>query len=244
MSSEYAGGGTVGIGTPQANPTVEAEMAILLPRDVLRLTTRLTSSAPASEQRLRDYLERIEAALATFDTLRLDVFGFACTASSYLVGAAREAEIVAAAETQFGYPVVTAATAITARLRELRAKRIALVSPYPPALSEAALAFWTAQGFAPILAGSVGSVGEDTRDIYGIDSNDARDALASATASDVDAILITGTGMPSLRLLAAASDGPPILSSNLALAEALLARLGRTLPDWRGALADATGTRS
>ena len=239
--SGYGPGGTLAVGTPQANPTVEAEFAILLPPDVLRVTTRLRSTAEAAEVRLRDYIERIDDALASFDTLRPAAFGFACTASSYLVGAEREAALVAAASARFGYPVVTAAAAITAQLQAIGARRIALVSPYPPALGEAALAYWRAAGFLPELSGTVAIPGTDTRGIYALRSSDAQSALDHAAQAGADAILITGTGMPSLPLIAAAPDGPPVLSSNLALAIELLKLVGRTLPDWRPALAAAIG---
>lgn len=83
MASEYGSIGRIGIGTPQANPTVEAEMAILLPRACSLHITRLTSCAESPEARLRAYLLGLEDYLAAYDTLRPHVFGFACTASSY-----------------------------------------------------------------------------------------------------------------------------------------------------------------
>ncbi|WP_034157468.1 maleate cis-trans isomerase family protein [Sphingomonas sp. ERG5] len=237
----YGRHGMIGIGTPQANPTVEAEMAILLPPTVTRVTTRLTSDAAASEDRLRAYIERLDDALTLFDTLRPHVFGFACTAASYLIEPAREAEIIAAAQARFGYPVITAAAAIAWKLRALGARRIALVSPYPPALGTAASAYWTRQGFAPAGIGSVAIAGHDTRGIYALDSEDARAALLSLGDLAVDAILITGSGMPSLPLLADPPPNlPPIISSNLALAEALLDQLGLPLPDWRARCRAAT----
>src|SRR3546814_13245221 len=54
---DYGRAGIIGIGTPQANPTVEAEMRILLPQNALLQTTRLASSAPESLDRLREYQE-------------------------------------------------------------------------------------------------------------------------------------------------------------------------------------------
>ena len=56
---EYGKGGWVGIGTLQANPTVEAEFRRLLPDDMEMLTTRLLGDAASSEQRLVDYIEHL-----------------------------------------------------------------------------------------------------------------------------------------------------------------------------------------
>jgi maleate isomerase len=239
--TDYGRDGMVGIGTPQANPTVEAEMAILLPPTVQRVTTRLTSAAVASEDRLRAYLDRLDHALEAFDKLRPDVFGFACTASSYLVTPQREKDVVAAAQARFGYPVVTAAAAIAWKLQALGARRIALVSPYPPALGQAARDYWSAKGFTPVAVGSAPIAGTDTRGIYALGTREARAALAGLGDISVDAILITGTGMPSLPLIADPPPGmPPIISSNLALAEALLACLDLPFPDWRARCRAAT----
>ena len=66
---EYGRGGWVGIGTPQANPTVEAEMRRLLPADIEPLTTRLTSRSDDSETRWTQYIERMEDYLTAFDVL-------------------------------------------------------------------------------------------------------------------------------------------------------------------------------
>ena len=91
---DYGKAGLYGIGTPQANPTVEAEFRILLPESAMMAVTRLTSSASDPIERLHAYIEDLDTFLDGFDTMTLDVFGLACTASSYLVGAKREAEIV------------------------------------------------------------------------------------------------------------------------------------------------------
>ena len=128
---EYGLGGWVGIGTPQANPTVEMEMRRLLLPDIEPLTARLVSRAQSSDARLVDYLEGLPDSLRSFDTLPLEAFGFACTGSTYLVDKDREAEIVAAAERDFGYPVITVAEAIRRAFESSGAQRIALVAPYP-----------------------------------------------------------------------------------------------------------------
>lgn len=226
---DYGRAGRIGIGTPQANPTVESEFAILLPPAVSLTVTRLTSAAAAPAERLRGYLLNLAGALAAFDIFRPCAFGFACTASSYLVAPDEARAVIDACEQRFGYPIITAADAIDRSLGRIGAKRIALVSPYPAALGEAAQAYWRGRGYhlaAVVAAGDL--VPEaDTRGIYALGSDAAGDALARIRLDDVDAVLLSGTGMPSLPLIAAgASARVPMLSSNLCLAAVLSERIG------------------
>lgn len=226
---EYGAGGWVGIGTPQANPTVEIEMRRLLSADIEPLTVRLVSQSENSDDRLVEYLERLPDFMNEFDTMPLDAFGFACTGSTYLVGHAREAEIVAAAETAFGFPVITAAEAIRRTLHALGARRIALVAPYPQHLVDASQAHWQAIGFGVSAVRRIDLGSLDTRLIYGLRSADALAAMESFDPGDADVILLSGTGMPTINALkpAEAMFGRPVVSSNLCLARVLGETLSR-----------------
>lgn len=221
----YGAAGRFGVGVPQSNPTVEPEMSVLLPRAAAIYATRLTSLEADPQTRLRAYIASLEDSLATYDGLALSAFGFACTGSSYLVGADEERRISEAASQRFGYPVLTAADAIVGAMQRIGARRIAMVAPYPDALIAAGKAYFEARGLEVISTRRVVTRTTDTRSIYELTPDQAADLLADS-ARDVDAVLISGTGMASLPLLDP-KGAPPVLSSNLCLAARLLDAVGR-----------------
>jgi len=240
---DYGRDAMIGIGTPQANPTVEAEMRIILPPACALVVNRLTSASNDPMQRLRDYIARLDTSVEDFDTLRPDAYGFGCTGSSYMIDSDAEARIVDRIQERLGYPVVTATAAIRWQFAQLGIKRIALASPYPPALSEAASAYWSGAGFDLAEVRRIDTGSGDTRSIYTLGSEDARPAAEAMSRLDVDAVLLSGTGMPSLALIdEAGSNGPAIFSSNFCLANRLSDLLGLPAPkpsDWRHRLAEA-----
>jgi maleate isomerase len=225
---DYGRRGRVGIGVPQANPTVEPEMSALLPDGVSMHVTRLNSAAPSSRDRLIEYLERLEGTLARYDTLRLDVYGFACTASSYLVGAEAERRHIEICERKAGYPIVTGAQAIGEALRHLGATRVAMGSPYPDWLTHLSHAYWRGVGVEIVTTASVDLEGSDTRAIYDVGAAAAFDKFDALTKADCECVVMTGTGLPSLPVIAALQPhvAIPIVSTNLCLAWALARRLG------------------
>jgi maleate isomerase len=221
---DYGRLGRIGVVTPQSNPTVEPELSLLLPPGVSMLTARCTSRAQP-RQRLLDYFQRLGQTIAAFDDLPLEALGFACTASSYLLEPALEARATKALEERFGYPVITAATAIESALQFLNARRILLACPYPAWLLTEARHWWNQRGFEIADTLTAEADLQDTRGIYTLRIADvARKWLPAVADAQADAIVITGTGLPSLRLICDLQDatGIPAISSNLCLAWACL----------------------
>ena len=225
---DYARMGRLGIGTPQANPTVEAEIRRLLPFEVDAVTLRLTSDSHDSATRLKSYLTHLPQHAKQFAGMPIDVFLFACTATSYLLASELQVKAIAEAEAVLGAPVITAPDALVSELKSLRAQRIALVSPYPSAIMLAAVTWWSQQGFEVVQQGGVDIHSNETVKIYGLRSVDAWQSLQAMDIGKADAVVLSGTGMPSLPLLqkASAHFGVPVISSNLALAKQGLQRLG------------------
>jgi maleate isomerase len=226
MSKDYGAGGLVAILPPQANTTVEAELGVLLEPDVATIVSRLTCHERESRTRLVGYFRNVAASLRAFDSAKPDFGLFACTGSTYLVGLDEEDRAFAALST----PLISAARAVLLALDALNAKRLALVSPYPGWLTDACVAFWQSQGMTVFHVRTPAGDRSDTRRIYDLGSPQALAEINALAGADVDCILITGTGMPSLAAIAKARTAAPVLSSNLCLAWTAHRKLGGESP--------------
>ena len=258
MSIEYAPRGFIGMLTPQANTTVEPECSILFPAGVGLLSARLTSAQPTIEGRLIDYFDTLDTSVLQFGNAPLRALGFACTGASYLAGRQREDEVFQRLSQRCGYHVTSSALAVVDALHALCASNIALVSPYPDSLTVQSVGYWQSRGFSVRAVAKVGDaaghVAGDAHPIYGLGSDAAMRGLASLRGQEFDAVVMLGTGMPTLGAILATPqvDGAPVLSCMLALAwrcvgnlegvgcsaASLLAWIGGS--DWRKRMQDSS----
>jgi maleate isomerase len=240
MALGYAPKGLLAVLVPQANTTVEAEMRFLVPPDQAWIAGRLTSNKATIEDRLRDYLENYGTAMAQFANAPVAAAGFACTGASYLLGRVREDELLGDLVARRGHSVHTAATAIADALAVLGATRIALVSPYDDKLTKTCEAYWATRGFEIVRTTSVGHISREFHPIYSLESDAATRALETLEGTDAEAVVLLGTGLPTLRpILARPTLGRvPVISSNLCLTWRLAASAvgelpsAETLLDW------------
>lgn len=229
---DYGSLGRIGLAVPQANPTVEPEFAALLPARTSILVCRLASREQEPRKRFVGYLKYLSHSVATYDTLKPDILGFACTASSYLLGHNDESLIVESFEKDFGYPIVTGGQAIVAALRTLGVHQPAVLAPYPQFVIEAGERYLVEAGFNIASKMRIVTRMVDTRTIYELRSADALAGAREIDLARADCLILTGTGMPSLLAIRQLSLELkiPILSTNLCLAWAVLRKLGLPLP--------------
>lgn len=201
MSVEYAPRGLIGVLTPQANTTVEPEMAYLTPPGYAWINARLMSDKATIEERLVDYFATLSGQLRQFANAPIGCAVVATSGMSYLAGVEAEDRVLAEASDAAGIPVFTSAIASVHALRALGASRIGLVSPYPESLNGASRAYWTARGFTVAAeAGAFRDTGE-FHPIYSLAGGQALAALDELDPSGLDAVLMLGTGMPTLQAI-------------------------------------------
>lgn len=227
MSVAYARKGLIGVFTPQANTTVEPEMTILTPPGYGFINARMTSPKPTITERLVDYMEQFPTPLAQFANAPVNVVALACTGASYLIGLERETRLLEEITARTGKPALTGASASVDALQRLGARRIALVSPYNSALDQESAGFWTACGFEVAAEASAFRESKDFHPIYSLSADAANEAMRGLESADVDAVLMLGTGMPTLGAIAARPmlGRAPVLSCMLALAWRCVAHL-------------------
>ncbi|MDB5316681.1 MAG: hypothetical protein JWO24_2525 [Rhodospirillales bacterium] len=202
------------------NPTVEPEMQALCPPGASVHFTRLHAQGPAGTHAGQDERNLSQAASVP-EAVRLlamvapRVIVLAHTATSYTLGQAREAALVAEMEALSGTRFITAFGSTLAALAALGCTRIAYGTPYSEATTLQGKAHLEAHGIAVVSHGAL----EDVRNIY--DETEAR-AYAIARAvdhPDADAVFLSGTGMPTIGVLEMLEQdlGKPVISAASAM---------------------------
>ena len=139
---EYAPKGLVGVLTPQANTTVEAEFSILKPPSIGLMTSRLTSKKLTINSRLIEYINQIDNNLEEFANAPLKTVLFACTGALYFFESTEEKEYLKKISSRRGYPIISATTAISDALNVIKPKKIGIISPYSDKLHNKAMSYW------------------------------------------------------------------------------------------------------
>ena len=140
---------SVGLVVPINNTTMEPELRAWLPPG----STCTAVGIPRGKGMLTPgdlpaYLAQTVKMAAVFADDGIDLVAYGCTAAGFMAGPQRDTEVAAEIAGVTGKPVVTTASAMTAVLRHLGARNIALVTPYLDPVNERLRSFLDASGIS------------------------------------------------------------------------------------------------
>jgi maleate cis-trans isomerase len=193
----------LGVLVPAGNPTIEPELYRMAPRGLTIHFARLQTldgepgGVDGMEHRTLGYLESLPSATRALAAVKPDAVVLAHTAVSYLSRFAGEAPLRERLAALTGPRAFTAAGAIRQALQHLGARRLALATPYPEAIGDAGRAYWEAAGFEVVAHRRL-----DTPNIYDETEERAFALGRDADAPTADAVLISGTGLPTAGIIA------------------------------------------
>src|SRR5436305_13290074 len=215
-----------GVLIPSTNTTVEIECR-LLPASYQAHVGRLMTSTPGqtfspSRDEDIDYQSRL------LGTAKVELVILAQTSASLFADDYDE-EVTKRMSAGAGVPAITSAQAIGRAVGALRARRIAIVSPYSDAVNERAARYFDGKhGLETVALEGFGAT--DSYAIGQLGPENARDAFARIDRPEIEAFVVPGGNFPTMASIEGweLEFGKPVITTNQAALWAMRQRLGST----------------
>lgn len=191
-----------GLLVPINNTTMEPELLEWLPQGStccrLGIPRGKGMLTPAD---LPAYLAHTVELAKAFTSADIDLIAYGCTAAGFMAGPQRDAEVAAEISGLTGKPVVTTASAMTAALEDLGARRVTVVTPYLDPVNERLKAFIEASGIA---VENLATFRAETVDaLAAITPEQIVDLARTAMSPGSDAMFIACSQLPTRAILGA-----------------------------------------
>ncbi len=217
-TDHYANGVCVGLIVLQTDEVMEEELRNWLPTQTRLFHTRIASGADVTTETLlamRDKIPEVTAMLPP--SAPISVVAYGCTSGTTLIGEDTVRELI-----QQVLPnalVTNPLTAVKAKLADLDAKKIGILTPYLPEVTNEMTAHLQSHGFNIVSAASFYEKQEAT--VCRIDEQSISAALKEIAAQEkCDALFASCTNLRTYHFIDRISHdlGIPVISSNSALA--------------------------
>jgi maleate isomerase len=227
MDSDFGWRARLGLVHPSRGWTPDHEWPRMLPRGVSFLVTRMPLKATTPEELLKMGEHAIEAALL-LASASVDLICYGCTVETVLQGIEYDKKLTEELREATGIPAKTMAGGVVEALREFKARKLAIVTPYIEEINKREKIFMESIGFEVVYEKGLGI--SDTIEIAKISPGTVyrlgREAIAKAPEADM--LFLSCGNMRTIEVLSALEKdtGRPVISSNQALLWAALKAVG------------------
>lgn len=214
----------VGFLIPSTNISLEPEAYRILPPNYTAHFHRLRYEEPTRDSYERMLVE-IPTAVQYLADAHVDVIGYACTTGSMYRGPGFDVRLSEEIERLTGIRATTAGTAVVEALNCLKAKKLAVVTPYHDWVNELLISFLKAGGFE---VSTISRINPNHSRPGTINSRSVLEAGLILKNGVHDTIFISCTGLRTLDVLQELEDavGKPVVSSNQAIFWKILGMFG------------------
>lgn len=209
---------------------IERDFWRMAPRDRVGIyTTRIPFANPATHEALAALAPKISDAVSLIiPTSRLDAVVFGCTSATAVIGAERIAQL--ARVHRPGIPVTNPASAAAAALMALSARRVAVLAPYPPSVTNTTASFLLKAGLELVDVACF-DIHYDA-EVSGVPPEHFITSASRLNLKGADALFISCTATRSASVIDAIERriGIPVVTSNQAALWHALALAGWSTP--------------
>ena len=207
----------IGLVVPANNAVIEPELNRALVPGAAFFATRILVKGDLTEEAVHKMEAETDRAIDELIATGVDVLVYADMVTSFIMGAAWNADRMAQLEARTGVPCLSAWATLKDALTALGARRVAVGSPYPRSIHAMARPFFADAGYTV--------VDDETLDILAVTDvpltppADVRSLAAGLMTDSADAVVLLATDLPTFGVIAGIENalGKPVVSSNLAL---------------------------
>jgi len=142
----YGWRGRIGLIIPSSNTTMESEFWRFVPEGVSVHTARMRL-VEVTKESLSEMAKHAVIAAEDLSTAGVDIIVYGCTTGAMVGGVKWERELVNSIESRTGVKTITTAEAVVEALRALKARSLAVATPYIEELNEMEKEFLESCGF-------------------------------------------------------------------------------------------------
>lgn len=209
--------GNIGFLVPAGNRVILPEMYRMAGQGFNFFETRLmVSGNQISRESNFAMIENIKRGMQELQTARVDVCVFACTVSSFLKGREWDHDFCEQWENVSDFPVTTTVLSLIESLRHLKARKIAVATPWHEEANAAAKNYMEDCGFEVV---SMSGHPLNRFEVNDMNPEDTFRFAGQADSPEAECLCIFATDLPSAEILQKLEHDleKPVISSNSAI---------------------------